>query len=59
MLKSMTVYVGGNFSAIKESLSEEIDLNWHPYGKVEPSKWTSGGKESFWQREEQVQMLKW
>lgn len=38
MLKSITIYVGGNFSEIKEKLSEEINLNWHPNGNMEPSK---------------------
>ena len=27
MLKSITIYVGGNFSEIKKRLSEEINLN--------------------------------
>lgn len=38
MLQSMTIYVGGNFSAIKESFSKEINLNCYPNDKVEPSK---------------------
>lgn len=38
----MTIYEGSNFGVIKESLSEEINLNRHPGGKVESSKSRAG-----------------